>query len=102
MPTLPAWILVLYYAFFIVTLIFSIVSIVRKKLIILSIGSIFLCLTVPVIALIGAVGRVDQTEWDVFVHDLAQFKLWTIYVLYGFLFIIYWWFKFIKTSRRSS
>lgn len=94
--TLPAWFWTLYYAFLIITFGVSIFAIMKKRNRVLSIINLVIVITVPVISFINSLGRSAPDELQHLIIHLMRGSLWAIYAFVGYLFILVWWFYFIR------
>lgn len=98
--TLPNWVWIIYYLFLLATLGTAISSVIRKKMLKLSIIAIVLTMTVPVISLINSIGRAEGlNEFEHLVTQLQQGAIWSIYTIIGFLFLIVWWVIFLFKNK---
>lgn len=102
--TLLNWVWIIYYTFILATLGASILSIIRKKNIILSIISAVLTITIPIISIINSIGREKGVdEFEHLIAHLQQGSPWSIYAVTGFFYLVVWWAIFlIKRKRRKS
>jgi hypothetical protein len=101
--TLPNWVWIIYYLFLIVTLGTAIFSVIRKKMIRLSIIAIVLTMTVPIISLINSIGRAKGlNEFEHLVTQLQQGSIWSIYAIIGFLYLLVWWVMFLIKNKMKT
>ena len=90
--TLPNWIWAIYYAFLLFTLVLAIISIKQSNLKGLSIITIVLIFTTPVIAIINSIGReYGVNEFEHLVTHLQQGSLWALFIIIRYLYIFVWW-----------
>jgi len=100
---LPNWVWIIYYLFIIATLGSAILSVIRKKLIILSIITIVLTITIPIISIINSIGREKGVdEFEQLVTHLQQGSPWSIYAIIGFLYLLIWWIMFLLKYKKIS
>jgi uncharacterized membrane protein YhaH (DUF805 family) len=106
--TLPTWFWVIYYLFFIATFGTSLFSLVKKKLKTLSSLTLVLTITVPIIGLLGSIGRPQEMdELELFSSQLQQGSIWSIFMLLGYAIIVVWWLLFLfgietKPKNRTN
>jgi hypothetical protein len=99
--TLPNWFWALYYLFLLITLGATILSILKRKLIGLSILAMMISVTVPIISLLSSTDRAEgMNEFEHFLGQLQQGAIWSVLVVFGYLFLLVWWalFLFKKTD----
>jgi hypothetical protein len=98
--TLPSWVWVIYYLFLLITLGTAILNVIRKKMISLSIITIVLSITVPIISMINSIGRVNgMNEFEHFVTQLQQGSIWSIYAVIGILYLFVYWVMILVKIR---
>lgn len=101
--TLPKWFWVIYYLFLVITIGTAIFSVMRKKMISLSIVAIIFAATVPIVSLISSIGRVEGiNEYEHFIRQLQQGAIWSIYAIIGYLFLVGWWVLFLLKSKTRN
>ena len=101
--TLPHWVWIIYYLFLIATLGTAIFSVIRKKMISLSIITIVLIITVPIISLINSIGRAKGlNEFEHLVTQLQQGSIWSIYAIISFLYLLVWWVMFLIKNKVKT
>lgn len=101
--TLPNGVWIIYYSFLIVTLGTALLSVIRKKMISLSIIAIALTMTVPIIGLINSIGRAKGlNEFEHIVSQLQQGSIWSIYTFIGFLYLLIWWAIFLFKNKWKN
>lgn len=101
--TLPNWFWVIYYLFLLTTLGTAIFSVIRKKMISLSILTIIFAVTVPIISLINSIGRTEEmNEFEHLISQLQQGAIWSIFIIIGYLFLLVWWFLFLFKSKIKN
>lgn len=95
--SLPTWFWVVYHAFLLVIIISSIFSIFKGKQKFFSSLSLILTLAIPIIVIINSIERdINQNEWQHFILQLQQGEPWTIFTIFGHLFILIWFVWFLK------
>lgn len=100
METLPGWFWIIYYSFLLITLGTTIFSLIRKKLISLSIIAIIFSMTIPLVSLIYSIGRSDEhNEFEHLFSQLQQGAIWSIYVSIGYLYLLIWWLLFFNEKE---
>ncbi|MGM7723689.1 hypothetical protein [Metabacillus sp. Hm71] len=101
--TLPAWFWLIYYSFLLITFGTVIYSLIRKRNIRMSITGIVFLMTVPVISLLGCIGRGEgQNEFEYIFAQFLQGAVWSIYVVIGYLFLIVWWFVSFFNNKNMK
>ncbi|WP_299093279.1 hypothetical protein [uncultured Metabacillus sp.] len=99
--TLPAWFWLIYYSFLFITFGTVIYSLIRKSNFRMSITLIVFLMTVPVISLLGCIGRGEgQNEFEYIFAQFLQGAVWSIYVVIGYLFLVIWWFVFSLSNKK--
>jgi hypothetical protein len=98
--TLPSWFWIIYYLFLFITLGTAIFSLIRKKIISLSIIAIVFTITVPIISLLNSIGRAEGlNEFEHLVNQLQQGSIWSIYAIIAYLYLLVWWVLFFNKSK---
>ncbi|WP_339261961.1 hypothetical protein [Lysinibacillus sp. FSL K6-3209] len=101
--TLLNWVWIIYYTFILATLGASILSIIRKKNIILSIISAVLTITIPIISIINSIGREKGVdEFEHLIAHLQQGSPWSIYAVTGFFYLVVWWAIFLIKRKKKE
>ncbi|WLR42226.1 hypothetical protein LC087_16020 [Bacillus carboniphilus] len=102
--TLPAWFWVIYYVFLLTTLGTTFVGLGMRKpkgmsILIngLSIIAILITLTVPIINMLAGIGRPEGNELEHLLSHFERGATWSIIVIYGYLYLLFWWVIFIVT-----
>ncbi len=95
--SLPGWAVVLYYLFFILTISMAIAAIFQKKVTVpLNIVTILLPFIMFIVSLATGIGRpyeYDEFQW--LLVELSHFKLWAIFIVVSYAYLVFWWFKYI-------
>ncbi|MED4752539.1 hypothetical protein [Brevibacillus choshinensis] len=100
--TLPNWFWVLYYLFLLATFGTALFSVIRKKMIRLSILAIIFVVTVPIISLINSIGRTEgMNEFEHLISQIQQGAIWSIFTVIGYLFLLVWWVLFLLKARLT-
>lgn len=98
--TLPNWFWVIYYLFLLTTLGTALFSVIRKKMISLSILASIFAVTVPIISLINSIGRAEgMHEFEHLISQLQQGAIWSIFTILGYLFLLVWWVLFLLKNK---
>ncbi|WP_458412986.1 hypothetical protein ACNQFZ_19610 [Schinkia sp. CFF1] len=96
--SLPGWAVYLYYLFFIATILAAIVAIFQKKVTIQFNGvTILLPFIMYIVSLFYGIGRpfeYDEFQW--LLVELGHFRVWAVFVIGGYLYLLFWWYKFVK------
>ncbi|MGX6444865.1 hypothetical protein ACWM35_16765 [Neobacillus sp. K501] len=101
--TLPNWTWVIYYLFLLTTLGTAITSVLRKKMISLSILAIIFAVTVPIISLINSIGRAEgMNEIEHLISQLQQGAIWSMFTIIGYLYLLVWWVLFLLKSKTKN
>ncbi|WP_165996151.1 hypothetical protein [Bacillus sp. Cs-700] len=100
--TLPNWVWVIYYLFFI-TLGASVYSLFKSINSSLTVISIILVISTPLIAMINSIGRkIGYNEMEHWFSNLQHGSIWALYVLIGSFYIIFWWLMFSKSYFKEQ
>ncbi|WP_121661938.1 hypothetical protein [Metabacillus litoralis] len=98
--TLPAWFLVVYYLFLLITLVAAIFSVLKRVNKGLSIVAIFITFSVPIIWLVNSIGRAEGiNEFEHLVNQIQQGAMWSIFTLIGFMFLFVWWVLYLRNIK---
>ncbi|USK92975.1 hypothetical protein [Rossellomorea marisflavi] len=90
--TLPPWFWIAYYLFLAVTIGIAIYNVFNQKEKRLSLLTIWVAITVPIVGLLNSIGRFDElNEFQHLVNELHQGALWAWYACSGYLFLVVWW-----------
>lgn len=100
--TLPGWVWFIYYLFLILTLTTTSFSIKRKSNVPFSIINLLLVITVPIVSLLNSIGRAEGTELDYLISSISQWSLWVIFVLLGYMYMLYWWIQFFLRTKKTT
>ncbi|TYR81383.1 hypothetical protein FZC66_05900 [Priestia megaterium] len=99
--TLPVWFWILYYLFFIVTLAAIVFCLAKKRMIGLTVASLLVTITLPVILFINCIGRTEGfNEGEYVLAELQRGAVWAVYTVLGFLFLAVWW--YLLLTRRQT
>lgn len=105
METMPNWFWIVYYSLLLITLGAAIFSVVRKKMINLSMPTIVFTVMIPIITLINSMGRTEgMNELEYFFSQLQEGVIWSILIAALYLYLIVWWvlMLFKKDKNTSS
>ncbi|MTH54211.1 hypothetical protein GKZ89_12440 [Bacillus mangrovi] len=92
MTTLPAWVFIIYYLFLLITLGTALFRLIRRNGKAYSAIAFLAALTIPVIALLNSIGRLEgMNEGQHFISSLQAGALWAVYVLTAFFYLLVWW-----------
>ncbi|MGM0904698.1 MAG: hypothetical protein ACQEXB_27000 [Bacillota bacterium] len=101
--TLPSWIWAIYYLFLFATLGTAIMNVIRKKVLFLSLITMVLTITVPIISLLNSIGRLEGVnEFEHFVTQLQQGSIWSIYAVLSFLYFFVYWVMLIFKNKLAT
>ena len=100
--SLPEWIWVIYYLFLTATLVTAIFNVIRMKMVSLSVITIVIAVSVPIISFANSIGREKGVnEFEHLVTQLQQGSFWSIYVIACFLYLLIWWIiTVLKIKKR--
>lgn len=99
--TLPGWFWFIYYLFLILTLITTSFSLIRKRNVLSSVINLILVITVPIVSLLNSIGRTEGTELDYLISSISQGSLWAIFVLLGYLYMLFSWIQFFWRTKKT-
>lgn len=99
--TLPAWFWLMHYAYFLASVVTSINALRKKQLIWWSVVHICLMITLQSIGIVNAIERVGENELEHFIGELKNLELWSIYVLVGYVYSLFWWGLYLSKRRTS-
>ncbi|WP_431803197.1 hypothetical protein [Halobacillus andaensis] len=98
--TLPNWIWVIYYLFFIITLCTATFNLVKRNKKSWAVVAVMFTLTVPIVSLTNSIGRPEgMDEFEYLVSQLQQGAVWSIFTLIGYFFLLGWWGLFLLKIR---
>lgn len=100
-PTDDSWVWIVFYSFFIATLLGAIVAIVESKNI--RKVSIRVLLITPILFVVffwNSFYRDMMTESEHFFASLLSFKLWACFCTLLFIYIISWWVTLVMHVKR--
>lgn len=103
-PTLPAWIWVIYYAFFLITFIISVYVLIKdESRRILSGLNIVLIPLLVISNIFFALSRSGVNELSFFLNQLGDLNLFAILILLATIYLFYYFFSsFKRLSNLSS
>jgi hypothetical protein len=94
--TLPSWFWIIYYLFLFATIGTLVFTITKKEIVIFSLSVIFITITVYLVSLINWIGRTEGlNEFEYLKNQLQQGSFWSIFVVFGYGFLLVWWVIFI-------
>lgn len=94
--TLPTWVWSIYYLFLLATMGTAIYSMIRKKLIGLSIIAMILTISIPFISFLNSIERAaGLNEFEYLILQLQQGAIWSVYTMVGYLYLFVWWGMFL-------
>ncbi|TVX93842.1 hypothetical protein [Paenibacillus agilis] len=99
--TLPSWVWMVYYSFLFITLVTTVISIIRKKNTFFSIIVAVVTMLVPAVSLINSIGR-DGNEFEYWFEQLQEGQVWSIFVTIGYVIIVIWLLTFSFNKKQSS
>lgn len=90
--TLPPWFWIAYYLFLAITIGVAIYNVSTRKEIRLSLLTICVAITVPIVSILNSILRFNElNEFLLLVNELHQGALWAWYSCSGYLFLAVWW-----------
>lgn len=101
--TLPSWFWIIYYLFLLATLVTALINIFRMRRKSLSVITIVLTVSIPIISIVNSIGREKGVnEFEHLVTQFQQGSLWSIYVIIAFLYLLVWWIMIlIKNGKKE-
>ncbi|ATF11069.1 hypothetical protein HP398_10835 [Brevibacillus sp. HB1.4B] len=90
METLPPWVWNVYYIFILITIISSIVYLIRKRRTLFSMITIFFSIFGPIVFFLQSLMRGSGTEIDNLLYHLTQGEIWALFVILAFMEIVAW------------
>ncbi|WP_075037672.1 hypothetical protein [Halobacillus dabanensis] len=90
-PTVPFWIVAVFYLFIITSFSMAIRRIIKKQLLISSLISVILIPFSTILLILSSIGRGNQNEFDYFINSIKGFELWAWFWLVIFAYLLYWW-----------
>ena len=92
--TLPSWFWAFFYLCIFLTIGTGIFNVIRQRMLVMSIVAIVLAITVPITGFLNSVGReIDTNEFEHLVIQLQKGSIWSIYVVFGCLYLAVFHFK---------
>ncbi|MDN4073994.1 hypothetical protein [Fictibacillus terranigra] len=93
--TLPDWLWLLFYSFIGLTLLATIINLLKKVHIKATIINLAFVIATPVVSFMFALGRPKgNTEWNHLITGIVSGSPWAAIILIGYSFMLYWWFRF--------
>lgn len=101
--SIPVWGAVLFYGFFIATMVFGLIAIFQKKLNeYLNVLAIIVPVFVFFVFLSHSIGRpLTMNEYDWLFSQFLNLRLWAIFVAMGYGYLLYWWYLYISSLRKK-
>ncbi|MEK4198143.1 hypothetical protein [Cytobacillus sp. FSL K6-0265] len=101
MVSLPLWFWLLYYLSLFISFLMALRMLWRKRSRKTALFVIFFVLTIPFISIFNAIGRGEEmNEGEFFLHELADGALWALYSVFGYLVLLWYWWKAIILSVK--
>lgn len=99
----PNWFWIIYYLFLLATLGTALFNVIRMRMISLSVITIVLTVSVPIISFANSIGREKGVnEFEHLVTHLQQGSFWSIYVIIAFLYLLVWWGMFLIRNGKKD
>ncbi|MGP4064376.1 hypothetical protein ACTWPF_05585 [Oceanobacillus sp. M65] len=90
--TLLPWFTILYFLFFLITIVMAIWSIRRKRLEDLAYPALAMAFITPITTLFYLIGRTEgSNELEYFLQNVAKGDVMAIFVLALYGYLIFWW-----------
>ncbi|MGP4063236.1 hypothetical protein [Halobacillus sp. H74] len=101
-PTVPFWIVAVFYLFIIISFSMAIRMIIKKQLLISSLISIVLIPLSTILLVFSSIGRGDQNEFEYFINSVKEFELWAWLWLVIFAYLLYWWYLVFRYKKQEK
>ncbi|MCR8963249.1 hypothetical protein NW800_08505 [Brevibacillus laterosporus] len=99
MGTMPLWFWILYYLFILMTIILTIVCIIKKKHTLFSAVTLIFSVLAPIVFFLHALTRGYGNEIEFFFRKLCSGEIWAIFVAIALVETVYWYFFLLKDYR---
>ncbi len=101
--SLPKLFWIIYYLFFIISFGTAIFNVIRIKMVSLSVITIVIAVSVPIISFANSIGREKGVnEFEHLVAQLQQGSFWSIFVIIAFLYLLVWWVLFLFKNKKKA
>lgn len=98
--TLPNWFWTIYYLFFLITFGIAVFSVIRKKMMVLSLLAILCTVTIPFISFKNSIGREEgMNEFQYLAIHLQNGTIWSVISVLEYLFLVIWWMLYLVKTR---
>ncbi|REJ05637.1 hypothetical protein [Halobacillus trueperi] len=101
-PTVPFWIVAIFYLFIIISFSMAIRMIIKKQLLISSLISIVLIPLSTILLVFSSIGRGNQNEFEYFINSVREFELWAWLWLVIFAYLLYWWYLVFRYKKQEK
>ncbi|KEF39612.1 hypothetical protein M670_01389 [Schinkia azotoformans MEV2011] len=99
--SIPKWGVGLFCSMLIITVIFGLLSLFQKKISpFMNIFVIIFPFLILVVSFLYSMGRPYGNEIQWFFIELTHFKIWSVFVAIGCLYIIFWWFLYFSSYKK--
>ncbi|WP_094700145.1 hypothetical protein [Brevibacillus laterosporus] len=102
MGTMPLWFWVLYYLFILITIILTIVCMIKKKHTLFSAVTLIFTILAPVVFFLNSLTRGYGNEFEFFYRKLCSGEIWAIFGIVALAEIGYWYFLLIKAYKDKQ
>ncbi len=85
------WFWIIYYLLLMTIFLRAIISVIKKKQIVMAMVAILVIISVPMISLMNSIGRpLEMNEFEFLVKELQQGALWAVFTIAGYIYILIW------------
>ncbi|QOS98385.1 hypothetical protein JNUCC42_18030 [Brevibacterium sp. JNUCC-42] len=99
MGTMPLWFWIFYYLFILVTIILTIVCMIKKKHILFSVITLVFTILAPIVFFLNSLARGYGNELEFFYRELCSGEIWPIFGVTALAEIGFWYFLLIKDYK---
>ncbi|MGG0793304.1 hypothetical protein ABE137_04770 [Brevibacillus laterosporus] len=99
MTTMPLWFWVLYYLFILITIILTIVCMIKKKHTLFSAVTLIFSVLAPIVFFLHALTRGYGNEIEFFFTKFCSGEFWAIFGVVALVEIGYWYFLLLKDYK---
>lgn len=100
--TLPSFFWYFYYGFLLITVLFSLLSLLKKRVVALSTINLLVAVATPIGFILLTMGRENENEFQFLYHRILTGDSAAILCFFGFTFLIYWWITFFITIKKEK
>ncbi|WP_146813637.1 hypothetical protein [Halobacillus faecis] len=97
-PTIPFWLVAIFYLFIIISFAVAVRRIMKKQLLVPSVLSVIFLPFSTVLFVFSSIGRGNQNEWEYFISSVMGFELWAWICLVIFAYLLYWWYLVFRSK----